>query len=355
MGRKRESHPELPERVVFRHGAYYYRPAGSNRWVHLGRDYAQAMMAWAKLLNRPSEMANIGQVMDRYLLEIAPGKAKRTFRDNIKEMANLKTFFGRLHPDDIDERMIYQYMDERGAEVRANRELSLLSGVFKKAIRWGAASRNPVASVERFPEIHRRRYVADWELEIFKAVSSPMIRAYCDLKYMTGLRKGDILTLTRSSLTEEGIYVAPRKSQRKHPKTGEQLLMREQTFEWTDELRAAVDAVLALKKGRAIHSVYLFSTRDGKSYYDIEKSRADGFDAIWKRYMAKAKEEAKRQGKVLEHFTEHDIRAKNASDEENEAEAQKRLGHASVKQTRDYRRKVDKVQPLRRKVSHKTP
>jgi hypothetical protein len=33
---------------------------------------------------------------------------------------------------------------------------------------------------------------------------------------------------------------------------------------------------------------------------------------------------------VLEHFTEHDIRAKNASDKANEAKAQQQLGHATV-------------------------
>ena len=55
--------------------------------------------------------------------------------------------------------------------------------------------------------------------------------------------------------------------------------------------------------------------------------------------MSKAKRRAEVQGQVLEHFTEHDIRAKNASDEVNEAEAQQ-LGHATVKATKIYRRKA---------------
>ncbi len=40
------------------------------------------------------------------------------------------------------------------------------------------------------------------------------------------------------------------------------------------------------------------------------------------------------QARVLEHFTEHDIRAKNASDEVNEGEARQRLRHATVKATK---------------------
>jgi len=65
--------------------------------------------------------------------------------------------------------------------------------------------------------------------------------------------------------------------------------------------------------------------------------------------MALAKNEAGKQGRTLEHFAEHDIRAKNASDQTNEAKARQRLGHATVKATKTYRRKVQKVEPPHRK------
>ncbi len=96
------------------------------------------------------------------------------------------------------------------------------------------------------------------------------------------------------------------------------------------------------------HTV-LHALRDGPCYYDAERSRSGGFDSIWKRYIAKAKIEAEKQGRPLENFTEHDIRAKNASDEVNEVDAQQRLGHATVKATKTHRRKVQKVAPLHRK------
>ena len=188
----------------------------------------------------------------------------------------------------------------------------------------------------------------DWELALFKSVCSPMLQCYRDLKYLTGLRKGDLLTLTRSSLTDEGIYVVPRKTRKKHPRTGKEIQSKPMLFVWTQELLDIVARITALKKGRAVTSVYLFATREGQCYYDVDKSRAHGFDAIWKRYMAKAKRLAEGQGRVLEHFTEHDIRAKNASDEVNEGEAQQRLGHATVKATKIYRRKVQRVAPLTR-------
>lgn len=119
-------------------------------------------------------------------------------------------------------------------------------------------------------------------------------------------------------------------------------------FAWTDALRDTVARVRALKKGRALRSQYLFTTRNGDGYYNAERRLADGFDAIWKRYMAKAKLRARELGKELEHFTEHDIRAKNASDEIDSAVAQERLGHATVRATKIYRRKTQTVQPLRK-------
>jgi integrase len=293
-------------------------------------------------------LVTMAQILDRYLLEVAPGKAKRTYLDNIREIGNLRAAFGEMLPGDIDARAVYAYLDQRGAPVRANREISLLSDVFKKAIRWGAAIANPVVGVQKNPELPRGRYVEHWELALFRSVCSPMLQCYCDLKYLTGLRKEDLLTLTRSSLTEEGIYVVPRKTRKRHPRTGKEIQSKPMLFVWTAELQDVVARITALKKGRAVKSVFLFATRAGQCYYDIDKSRADGFDAIRKRYMAMAKRQAEAQGQVLEHFTEHDIRAKNASDEINEAEAQQRLGHATVKATKIYRRKIQRVTPLTR-------
>ena len=349
MGRKRTEDSGLPSRVVLNHGSYFYLRPADGKWVNLGKEYPQAMMAWAKLLQRPGPMVTMAQIMDRYLLEVAPAKSKRTFLDNVTEIGNLRAAFGEMLPEDIDARVIYAYLDQRGAPIRANREISLLSDIFKKAIRWGAAASNPVTGVEKNPEIPRNRYVEDWELELFKSVASPLLRCYCDLKYLTGLRKGDILTIREASLIDEGIYVVPRKTSKLHPRTGKEIQAKPMLFLWTQELREVVTRIRGLKKGRAIGSVFLFATRGGQCYYDVERSRSDGFDSIWKRYMAKAKIEAEKQGRPLEHFTEHDIRAKNASDEVNEVDAQQRLGHATVKATKTYRRKVQKVALLRRK------
>ena len=71
MGRKRKSRRDLPKRVYFLHGAYYLFPK-DGKPVHLGRNFGQAMAEWARLIDRPATMTTMAQIMDRYLLEVAP-------------------------------------------------------------------------------------------------------------------------------------------------------------------------------------------------------------------------------------------------------------------------------------------
>ncbi len=83
--------------------------------------------------------------------------------------------------------------------------------------------------------------------------------------------------------------------------------------------------------------------KKGKCYMN-ENGRSNSFDSVWQRFMAKALEETD----LKERFTEHDLRAKVASDNELE-QAQKLLGHSSsIITDRVYRRKAELITPSRR-------
>jgi integrase len=325
MGRRRKTRPDLPQRVYFNHGAYYYAPPVGGR-VHLGRDFGPAMAKWAEIVARPASVSTMGEVMDRYMLEISPKKSPRTYQDNIKEMSRLRAVFGHMEPAEITAPDIYAYMDAREAPVRANREKALLSHVFSYAIRWGVAKDNPCRNVKRNTERPRDRYVEDAELEAFKGHAGELLRNYVDFKYLTGLRKGDILKLRLDALTDEGIAVT-------QAKTGGRLI-----FLWDAELRAVVDRIRAMP--RPIRGLHLFCTRSGQPY------AASGFDSIWQRTM----QAAIASGALKERFTEHDIRAKTATDDP--LNAQRRLGHKSSLMTDRYVkvRKVEKVKPFTKKI-----
>lgn len=368
MGRPRIHRKDLPKRLNVIAGIYYYRPK-DGKPINLGKDQNEALRRYRELVPTDRKLTTMADVFDRYQIEVIPTKAPRTQLDNAKEIGNLRRSFGLFLPEEVTAQDIYKYMDARGAPVRANREVALLSHIFKKAIRWGVVRRNPCVKgeVERNPEVPRDRYVSDRELEFFKQHASPMIRAYCDFKYLTGMRKGDILTLQKSAIQEDGIRYVQRKVRRRNPKTGERK-GRERLIVWTTELREVVDRILALRRGRgrrmrnpqnkcgwgprrpAPETIYVFATLDGTPYYDDERARADGFDAIWKRYMKKAKEKAAAEGWTFEHFTEHDIRAKTGTDAEEAGQAGHKLLGNSEKQFRTaYDRGLEKILPLSRK------
>jgi integrase len=314
---------------------YYYVPnvrePGRPARIPLGREFAEAMAAYGKLVGRPAPLATLDALFERYQLEVIPLKAPRTQRDNLKELALLRAYFGQMRPEDLEPRHVYQYMDDRKAPVRANREKALLSHVCTYAIRWGVLRVNPCRDVKRNPEYARDRYITDTELHAFKEVAPPLLRVYVDFKYATAMRKSDILGLRLAQLTDEGIeyYEAKKRRRRRITRAGqlvlEEVKPRKRLVRWTAELRAIVERARALPHRAGEDR--LFIARDGRL---LTTSR---FDAVWQRAMRKA------VAKGVERFTEHDLRAKSATDAPETA--QQRLGHTTAGQTKSYMRRID--------------
>ena len=323
MGRKRKLRLDLPERVYYRHGAYYLVHA-SGKWEKLDVDYAKAMAKWATLINRPTKVSTMSELLDRYILEVIPHKGDRTQKDNIKEARFLRAFFGAMGVTDVLPHHIAQYRDSRAAKTRGNREIALLSNVFTKACEWGYATRNPCREVKRNKENERDRYVTDEELEEFKKGCPTWIQLYIELKVMTGLRQQDLLALKWQDVRPETLFVAPMKTQRTTRKKLNIIL--------SEELHSLLNSMLK-------QSDYLFSTRQGNPYSE------SGFASIWQRLMKKFELSGHAR------FHEHDIRGKTATDMDYPIAAQRLLGHASLAMTEKYikQRKVDVVQPNRRK------
>jgi len=165
--------------------------------------------------------------------------------------------------------------------------------------------------------------VEDWEYEAFRDFAGPLLAAYMDFKLLTGLRRGDILAIRLDQLKEDGIHILI-------SKTCKRIIIQ-----WSDALRAAVAEVRRLP--RPITGLHLFCTRRGQPY------TSSGFSSIWQRKMKAALVE----GILTERFTDHDLRAKSASDIEVE-HATQLLAHLDRGTThRHYRRKPEKVRPIK--------
>ncbi len=327
MGRKRHSHSELPKRVYAYHGALWYMPKGGKK-IRLGgvSDLGAALMAYGKLVQRTVKLSTIGDVIDRYQREILPTKAPRTQEDYRAYCGKLKHAFGHMVPDEVETTDLYAYHERRGAPVRANREITVLGVIYRYAIRWAAATRNPVGGFLYEPETPRNREVKRAERIQFARQYCPRwLRVFIMLKYITGRRQAELLRLGLYSIKDEGLAVPIAKKRRQ----------RTLILTWTPSLRRIVALVKALR--RPAHSLLFFHGERGKPM------NARALKSVWQRAMQRWEADGH------ERFWEHDIRAATSGAAQNDERARELLDHADVRTTRrSYRRAEEtKVRPLR--------
>ena len=323
MGRSRKTDKHLPKRMYLKSGGYYFVDC-LNKWHNLGRIYSKAMAEYGQLTGPDSICKTISELLDRYLLEVAPLKAESSYKANISASKYIRAALGGIHIEQLTPQLIYQYTNARKkTPVSANRELALLSHMYKYAIFWGYTKTNPCIKLMRYKETPRDRYIENWEYMAFREFAGPLVGTYMDFKLLTGLRKCDILRIKLNHIQDDGIHIHISKSKKAI------------LIEWSDLLREAVRNIRKL--GRPVKGMYLFTTRKGQPYSD------SGFSSIWQRKMRKAIKE----GIINERFRDHDIRAKTGSDSKNLQQASELLGHADKKITeRHYRRREQKVSPL---------
>ena len=344
----------LPARWRRLHGAIYYQvpPGDEALWdgkqlFRLGASLPEAYRAWADRIEvSPVKVRTIADLLDRYLAEVVPTKAAATQTGNAIQIAELRKRFGHFALDEIRPTHVYQYADQRRhkvtgkkSPVSAHRELEVLSHAYTKAVEWGYIERHPFKGEVRLTgEKPRDRYVEDWEVVECLALASRRkkgsvlaIQAYMRIKLMTGMARGDLLRLAAVHLKDDGIHVQRHKTA---GSTGKRTI-----YEWTPELRAAVDLAKAV---RPKLSPFLFCNREGECYIDETTGEAHGWDSMWQRFMDRVLAETK----VTERFTEHDLRAKCASDAGSLEHARALLAHADSRTTDAvYRRRPERVQP----------
>ena len=343
----------LPKGWQLHHGAYYYRvpPGTEPQWdnkkrFRLGKSLAEAYKVWAERMQYLDEARTIGQLLERYALEVVPTKAPKTQKESARYIQKLTAVFGHMLIPDLQPSHVYQYIDKREAKTSAIHEIALLRHSLTKAVEWGLINKNQLigqVNLRGRKGKPRDRYIEDWE--VVEALTLPsrrkygsvrMVQAYIRLKILTGLRRGDLLRLKVSDCDEasEGIKVQPHKTAMT---TGKRLII-----EWSDELRAVVAEVLAARPVDI--SPYLFCNRRGEPYFNEATGEANGFDSVWGRFMTRLLTDTK----VTERFTEHDLRAKCASDASSLEHAKHLLGHTTEQTTeRYYRRKPERVKPLK--------
>lgn len=333
MGRRRTNSPAWLPKRVYPHGQQYLYHPPAGKPIALGpiSDPGACLKRYGELVGdagkRPRTM---GDVIDKYLAEVVITKAPRTQEDYRAYCAKLKHAFGVMIPDEIEITDLYDYHNARAAPVRANREITVLGVIYRHAIRWRAATQNPVNGFLYAEERARERLVTSRERRLFARHYCPdWLRGYILLKYLTGRRQGEMLKLSAFSEKADGITFQILKKRR----------LRTMTVTWTPKLRIVWEWIKRLP--RPENCSMLFWSQRGKTRGQALSAR--GFKSAWQRAQASWTEAGN------ETFWEHDIRAAASSKSKSDAEAQELMDHEDVRTTRrSYRRDNQvKVRPLR--------
>ena len=197
--------------------------------------------------------------------------------DESKLRVHILPRFGTRRLDAITPRDIQLYHGEvKGTHcaATANRHLSLLSKLFKLAVQWERAERNPCAGVKKFRENNQReRFLSEDEIQrLFRAMDEEPNRvAVAALKFLllTGLRKEEGLQARWEHVDlERGVLFLP------HTKSG-----KSRTAVLNDEARALLGQM-----ERVAGNPYVFPGRvPGQPLNNPNKA----FPASWRRRVSR--------------------------------------------------------------------
>jgi integrase len=313
MGRKRKYRKDLPLRVYFKHGAYHFVDR-DGVWTKLDREYVAAMTEYAKINSPDGNLRTMGDVINRFRKAEAPKYP--TYKNILIQLKFLQAGFGHMVPDKINPPHIYAYMAIRPA-IAANRDRSLLSRLFRYAIRLAAATRNPCELVDPNPEKTRDRVVEEWERQAVYDLASPGMKGAMDIVKEIALRLGNTIRIGLADLKADGIHVTLSKGGKRR------------IFIWTPELEEVVSRLKSLPY--PVRAMTLICNQSGQPY------TKSGFKSEWRRLVKRAV----RFGKLKEPFWFHDLRAKTSDESENATEL---LGHSDPRVTeKHYKRRPKKV------------
>ncbi|MEX3639516.1 hypothetical protein [Paraburkholderia sp. BR14320] len=179
----------------------------------------RSSFAWARLFRKHTrhgparletldDAKTIGDLLDRYALEVVPKKEVTSQAHNAVAMKRLRAVLGALPLPSLKPRHVYQCIDKCSAKTAAKREIEVLSHADTKAVEWGYLDRHLFKREVRLEgQKPRTRYIEDWKiveclsLESRRKTGSVFAtQTYMRIKLLTGLRRGDLLRLTMSDL-----------------------------------------------------------------------------------------------------------------------------------------------------------
>lgn len=334
MARRRNAvNRNLPQGMYFnKKGRTYYMRRATGGDVNLGKEQSEAIQKYYRLVESNFNSPAVADLIHRYMSEESPLLAATTHETNIGRSKKLLDAFGDFAIGELRTRDIQAYLHyRRNTPVDANRTVALLRSMYSAAIRWGLIDHNdnPAQNLKFHPEKPSDRLVLMSELNAFKEFCPEWMKPYIDLKLCTGLRQGDMLSLTSENWKSQvGLLVQTSKTQYKT------------CFRTSKEFSTLVGDIIfkATERGGrdSTGKCHFFPNEKGMPY------TPSGFRSMWYKSMQKAL----KSGKLKQSFKEQDIRAMAATNCATLEDARRLMGHSSATTTlRNYRKGYEEAAP----------
>lgn len=195
-------------------------------------------------------------------------RADTTLAENKREIDKLCAVLGHLRADEITATDGYEYLEAGRAKrraVKANKEIALASVVFEWGIRKGRVTANPFRGLRKNKSAPSSRLVTPAEMDVAVRAGRKMGGAYLIIAlalktaFLCLRRSVEVRDLQRHQIKDDGIeWVAAKRKRGTAARTG--------LIEWSPELRATIDEVLAVKRNTGVESWYVFGNLRGGKY-----------------------------------------------------------------------------------------
>jgi integrase len=191
---------------------------GQRRRERIGPNKAAAEQRLREVLSARTEGRHIQKSPDAvtrfkplaaWYLDLPEVKAKRSYDRDKRSLKLLLPYFGERLLKDITPATVEAYRQKRLAEpsgrspadmtapATVNREIACLKTIFNKAMKDGRAERNPCQGVKMLRENNERdRVLSPEEYARLLAHCPAHLTPIVKLAYHTGMRQGEILSLT---------------------------------------------------------------------------------------------------------------------------------------------------------------
>lgn len=225
---------------------------------------------------------SVAELIERFRDDVAPTHYRDQSKDGLavraSAYANLIKFFGGMRPMALRTVHGYQFAEARaksGAPEKGKKELSLMSTICHRAVRWGIIESNPFVDMQHDKSEKTVRAISRGQVVRFYLWSLKQSSTFRNLgcaamfAYLTGFRAAEVRPFHVSGLSVDGVRVLSAKR-----KKGEAEVMK--LREWSTRLRVVV------ARARQTHKVdrmYLFANSRGAPY-----SRS-GWGSVWQDAM----------------------------------------------------------------------